>query len=231
MSSRLEAVTFDAADPATVSAFWAGLLSRDVVAEAGGSLVSGDATQVGLRFVSSDTEQVDARQLHLHLTSTTVEDQQRTVSRALQLGGAHLDVGQAPEDEFVVLADPEGNELCVIEPRNGFLSGTGFLGEVTCEGTREVGLFWSEALGWPLVWDEDGETAVQSPLGGTKVSWGGPPISARAARNRQRLDLVTDDVEDEVVRLVSLGATRLRDRPVGVELADPDGNEFGLRST
>ena len=175
---RLEAVTFDVADPAAVAAFWAGLLDREVLEEAGGALVPGDETQVGLRFVASDTEQVGPRRLHLHLTSTSLEDQQRTVETALRLGGRHIDVGQAPDDAYVVLADPGGNELCVIEPGNSFLAGTGYLGEVTCDGTREVGLFWRDALGWPLVWDENEETAVQSPLGGTKVSWawGGPPV-------------------------------------------------------
>ena len=78
-----------------------------------------------------------------------------------------------------MLADPGGNELCVIEPGNNYLAGTGYLGEVTCDGTRDVGLFWRDALGWPLVWDRNEQTAVQSPLGGTKISWdswGGPPI-------------------------------------------------------
>ena len=118
----------------------------------------------------------------------------------------------------------------MIEPQNRFLAGTGRLGEVTCDGTRDVGLFWSHALGWPLVWDQDEETAVQSPLGGTKVSWGGPPVEPRHGRNRQRLDLVTADPGSEVDRLISLGATWLTDLVDGVELADPDGNEFGLRA-
>lgn len=64
-------------------------------------------------------------------------------------------------------------------PANIFLAGCGFLGEVSCDGTREVGLFWRDALGWPLVWDQDEETAAQSPRGGTKVSWGGSPVALR----------------------------------------------------
>ncbi len=179
MALRLEAVTFEVTDGPEVARFWAELLGRQVRAEQGAALVPGDDTQVGLRFVTSDRVQVGARRLHLHLTSGTEDEQRETVERALALGARHLDVGQAPEDEFVVLADPGDNELCVIEPRNGFLAGTGFLGEVTCDGTRDVGLFWSDALGWPLVWDQDEETAVQSPLGGTKVSWGGPPVEPR----------------------------------------------------
>ena len=181
-------------------------------------------------FITSETGQVGPRRLHLHLTSCSWEDRERTVESALRLGGRHLDVGQAPEDEFVVLADPGGNALCVIEPHNTFLAGTGRLGEVTCDGTRQVGLFWRDALGWPLVWDENQETAVQSPLGGTKISWGGPPVEPQRGRNRQRFDVVTADPRSEAERLVSLGATLLGDLASGVELADPDGNEFSLRA-
>jgi hypothetical protein len=230
VASRLEAVTFEVADAATVADFWARLLDRDVVTEPGGALVAGDGTQVGLRFVTSDTDQAGPRRMHLHLTSTSLEDQERTVETALRLGGRHLDVGQAPDAGFVVLADPGGNELCVIEPGNNFLAGTGRLGEVACEGTRDVGLFWRDALDWSLVWDENEETAVQSPLGGTKVAWGGPPVAPQRGRNRQRFDLVSADPEAEAERLSALGATRRADLADGVALADPDGNEFGLRA-
>ncbi len=230
MVLRLEAVTLEVADSPAVAAFWAGLLERDIVTEPDGALVAGDETQVGLRFVTSDSEQVGPRRLHLHLTSTSLEDQERTVETALRLGGRHIDVGQAPDDSFTVLADPGGNELCVIEPNNKFLAGTGYLGEVTCDGTRDVGLFWRDALDWPLVWDENQETAIQSRLGGTKVSWGGPPVEPKHGRNRQRLDLVASDPSTEAERLISLGATHLVDLRDGVELADPDGNEFALHT-
>ncbi len=233
MALGLEAVTFEVADADAVAAFWAGLLNRQILAEPGGVLVPGDKLQVGLRFVTSDSKQVGPRRLHLHLTSSSPEHQQRTVETALRLGGRHIDVGQGPDDPHVVLADPGGNELCVIEPGNNYLAGTGHLGEVTCDGTRDVGLFWRDALGWPLVWDENEQTAVQSPLGGTKISWdswGGPPVEPKAGRNRQRFDLVTAGPTSEAERLVSLGATRLSDLPDGIELADPDSNEFRLHT-
>ncbi len=233
MALRLEAVTFDVADAAAVAAFWAGLLGREVLTEPGGAFLPGDDTQVGLRFITSDTEQIGRPRLHVHLTSSSLEQQQRTVETALRLGGRHIDVGQGPDDKHVVLADPGGNELCVIEPGNKFLAGTGYLGEVTCDGTRDVGLFWRDALAWPLVWDHDEQTAIQSPLGGTKVSWdswGGPPGESKRGRNGQRFDLVTADPAGEAERLVSLGATRLSAQRDGVELADPDGIEFGIHS-
>lgn len=231
MASRLSALCFDAHDPTRLTAFWGGLLGRDVVDEPAGPLLPGSDTQTGLRFVPSGSEKAGPNRVHLHLTSADPDDQQRTVAAALGLGAAHLDVGQRPEELHVVLADPEGNEFCVIGAGNSYLAGCGFLGELACDGTREVGLFWSAALDWPLVWEQDEETAVQSPHGGTKVAWGGPPLEPKHGRNRQRFELVAyGDAAAEVERLVSLGATRLGDGADGVvELADPDGNEFEVR--
>ena len=232
MLPPLLTLTFDAHDPARVAAFWAGVLGRVVLDDALGALLPGSDTQVGLRFVLNESEEVGPNRVHLHLTSTSLTDQQDTVAAALELGGRHLDVGQLPEEGHTVLADPEGNEFCVIPPNSSFLAGCGFLGELACDGTRQVGLFWAEALGWPLVWDEDQETAIQSPNGGTKVAWGGPPVAPKSARNRQHFDLaVTDgDRAAEVDRLVALGATVLGSTGDNdaVELADPDGNEFCL---
>ncbi len=236
MALRLMAVTFDAHEPARAARFWAGLLGREVVDDARSALLPGDETQVGLQFVASSTRAVGLNRMHLHLTSTSLDDQHRTVAAALDLGATHLDVGQRPEEGHVVLADPEGNAFCVIEPGNAFLAGCGELGEVACEGSRAVGVFWSEALGWPLVWDQDEETAIQSPHGGTKVAWGGPPVAPLVQPNRQRLDLVVagGDAEAEIDRLVGLGATAQEepDDPSGTVwwMTDPDGNQFGLRA-
>ena len=224
-------LTFDAHDPARVAAFWAGVLGRGVVEDSRGALLPGSVTQVGLRFVPSPSAKAGPNRVHLHLTSSSLADQDETVATALNLGAAHLDVGQLPEEGHVVLADPEGNEFCVIPPDSSFLAGCGFLGELACDGTREVGVFWAAALGWPLVWDENEETAIQSPHGGTKVAWGGPPVAPKRGRNRQRFDVVvTDgDIEVEVDRLVALGASRSEAAWDGaVELTDPDGNEFCL---
>ena len=211
-----------------VARFWAELLGREAVDERDGVLLPGDERQVGLRFVEASTSKVGPNRLHLHLTSADPEAQLATVETALALGGHHLDVGQLPEEEHVVLSDPGGNEFCVIEAGNGFLAGCGPLGEVACDGSRAVGVFWHKALGWPLVWDQDQETAVQSPAGGTKLAWGGPPATPKRGRNRQRFDLAAADLETEIARLMSLGATRLGDVDEGVDLTDPEGNEFRI---
>ncbi len=84
------------------------------------------------------------------------------------------------------------------------------------------------------MWDEQEETAVQSPAGGTKIAWGGPPVAPKHGRNRQRLELsVTSGSPSYVVeRLLALGASLLPGAgdsgDAEVELADPDGNEFHL---
>jgi len=229
MPSRLLALTFDAHDPGRLAEFWAGVLGRAVVDEPHSALLPGSDTQVGLRFALSAAGRVGPNQVHLHLIDPA--GQQKTIAAALKLGASHLDVGQLQEERHVVLADPEGNEFCVIEPDNSFLAGCGPLGELACDRTREVGLFWSQALGWPLGRGEAGETAIQSPNGGTKVSWGGPPVAPKHGRNRQRLDLAlaADDLAAEVDRLVALGAKRLGSSGNGdVELADPGSNEFCL---
>jgi hypothetical protein len=225
MRSSLLAVTFDAADPGRVARFWAEMLGREVVLTPG-ALLPGDSTQVGLGFTPRDVEKAGPNRVHPHLTSTTDADQQQTVEKALALGAQHLDVGQRPDEGHVVLADPGGNEFCVIEPDNGFLANCGLLGELACDGGREIGLFWSQALGWPLVWDQDQETAIQSPLGGTKIAWGGPAVDPAAASLRQRFNLVVDDGEarSEIDRLIALGATRVDEHT----LADPDGTELRL---
>ena len=119
--------------------------------------------------------------MHFDLTSN-LQPQQETVEKALRLGARHLDIGQRPEEGHVVLADPEGNEFCVIEADNNFLAECGFFGAVVCNGSQEVGYFWSKALGWPLVWDQDEETAIRSPHGGPKITWGGPPLMPKTAR-------------------------------------------------
>jgi hypothetical protein len=223
MASRLLAVTFDAHDPARLLEFWGALLGRT----ADGLLLPGDETQVGLGFAANDAPRPGLNALHLHLTSDGPAGQDEVVATARGLGATHLDVGQLPEEGHVVLADPEGNAFCVIEEDNRYLAGCGPLGELACDGSRPVGLFWSAALEWPLVWDQDDETAIQSPLGGTKVAWGGPPDEPKRGRNVQRFDLApVGDRRAEIDRLIALGATRLSED----ELADPEGNEFRLRA-
>ena len=165
MTVDLHALTFAAHDPTGLARFWGGLLGWEQSTDRGGSVAIAPPTGAGcaLRFVPSDLPRTRPNQIHLDLTSESPEAQLATVERALRLGGRHLDIGQGPEEEHVVMADPEGNELCVIEAGNRFLADCGTIGAINCDGSQAVGYFWSKALDWPLVWDQDEETAILLP--------------------------------------------------------------------
>ena len=145
-------------------------------------LLPSDDTGFRIEFFPTQEPKTGPNQMHFDLTSQSLEEQQATVARALELGGRHLDIGQGPTWTTWCMADPEGNEFCVIEAGNNFLADTASIGALSRDGTQAVGYFWSKALGWPLVWDQDEETAIQSPHGGTKITWGGPPVARSSAR-------------------------------------------------
>jgi len=234
MTVHLVAFAFDANDPPALARFWAGVLGRDMVAEPEGgvALLANDDTEFRIEFFPTEALKSGPNQVHFDLTSDSFEDRQRRVARALELGARHLDIGQGPDVKHVVLADPEGNEFDIIEPGNNFLAGCGLIGALSSDGSQDVGYFWAQALGWPLVWDQDQETAIQSPRGGSKITWGGPPVKPKSGKNRHHFDVAPPadgDQQAEVDRLSSLGAKRI-DIGQGdvswVVMADPDGNEF-----
>jgi predicted enzyme related to lactoylglutathione lyase len=242
MTSRLIALCFDANDPDRLAHFWGGVLGWDRAEDPqddvaplpsdGTTLVPSDDTGFQIDFFPTQQPKIGPNQMHFDLTSTSLEHQQQTVAGALELGAQHIDVGQRPEEGHVVLADPEGNEFCVVGPGNDFLAECGFVGALASDGSQQVGYFWSEALGWPLVWDQDQETAIRAPHGGPKITWGGPPHLPKTGKYRLHFDLappVGGDQQAEVDRLVALGATRV-DIGQGdvswVVMADPDGHEF-----
>ena len=146
----LQGLCIDAASPEGLSRFWSGVLGREVGGD-GLTLLPNDAAQWTIEFRPTTAEKWGQNQIHFDLTSASDEQMQQTVARALELGGRHIDVGQRPEEGHVVLADPEGNEFCIIPPGNNFLAGTAFVGAINCDGSQQVGYYWSKALDWPLV--------------------------------------------------------------------------------
>lgn len=153
-----------------VAAFWSGLLGWDAESQPGGAVLlrPGESGNYPIFVVSAEAPKAGQNRIHFDLTSASAAAQQEMVERAGALGGGPVDIGQGSDELHVVLADPEGNEFCVIEPQNRFLAGTGAIGAINCDGTAAVGRFRSQALGWPLVWDQDEETAIQSPAGGRR---------------------------------------------------------------
>ncbi|HEX6417200.1 MAG TPA: VOC family protein [Acidimicrobiales bacterium] len=105
-----------------------------------------------------------------------------------------------------------------------------------CEDALVVARFWSEVLDRPLAPEPEPSSYFASIGGIGHDSAGGPAWlfakvpEPKAAKNRMHVDLVADDREKEVARLVELGATRGADHDeYGMRwtvMADPEGNEF-----
>jgi hypothetical protein len=237
MTVQLVALAFDAMAPNELARFWAHALRWNIRETDGDGveLVPTDATSFHVLFRPAADEKAGQNRIHFDLTTTSLDDQRQTVADLLAIGGRHIDIGQGPSDAHVVLADPEGNELCVIEPDNRFLATCPRLGAVNCDGTRALGCFFSDALGWPLVWDQDEETAIQAPDGtGPKITWSGPPLMPRPGKERVHFHIAPTSgtsAPAALDHLLALGATRVEGDhacPGAIVLADVDGNELCL---
>lgn len=119
MALRLEEVCVDAGDPRRLATWWAELMRWRVVEEdsSGDDYVVirpadaeyGTVTEVG--FVRVPEAKVAKNRLHLDLRP---DDQAAEVARAEGLGATRIEVGQSADVSWVVLADPEGNEFCIL---------------------------------------------------------------------------------------------------------------------
>jgi len=116
MALEWEQLIVDSADPVALGRWWAEALGWVVVDE------SADEYEIrpekdrlpALLFVHSPDIRTVKNRLHLDFRP---EDQDAEVARLLALGARHADVGQTGEESWVVLADPEGNEFCVLRSR------------------------------------------------------------------------------------------------------------------
>jgi hypothetical protein len=72
---------------------------------------------VGLCFMPAGaTTKMVKNRVHLDLT-TTADDRDAEIERLLDIGAHRVDIGQTGEESWDVLADPEGNEFCVVCPK------------------------------------------------------------------------------------------------------------------
>jgi hypothetical protein len=233
MTTRLANLCFDANDPVRLARFWASALGWGIYDETHDEIgvLPTDGTRFILVFLPVPEPKSAKNPIHLDLVSESVAHQREIVDRLLELGAQHVDIGQG-SDADPVLADPEGNEFCVVV-RGDFLADTGFIGAVVFEPAHPAtGHVWGQAIGWPVVYDQDGDVAIRAPDGLGPFITFGPPGVAKSGKNRLHLDLTPhadDDHAAEVERLIELGASRVDigqgDVP-WVVLADPNGNEF-----
>lgn len=116
MGSRFYSLVIDSGQPATLARWWAGVLDWQVVYESDSevAIAVDDDAEPALVFVPVPERKGGKNRLHVDLAP---DDQAAEVERLLGLGARRVDVGQGDDATWVVLADPEGNEFCVLSAR------------------------------------------------------------------------------------------------------------------
>jgi hypothetical protein len=118
MTIRFQAICVDAADPIPLGHWWAGVLGWRVTYETDDELVleppagsPADGVAADLLFLKVPEAKSIKNRLHIDLRP---DDQAVEVARVEALGAVRVDVGQGDDKSWVVLADPEGNEFCIL---------------------------------------------------------------------------------------------------------------------
>ncbi len=244
MPTRLVHLVADAHDPARLARFWAALLGWEIADETAEEVdvwpagyTYPDPVAVPIVFVPVPERKTGKNRVHLDLASASAADQARLVSRARDLGGGQADIGQG-DVPWVVMADPEGNEFCVLEPRDIYRD-TGPVAAILtdCADPAALARFWAGAAGWPVARTEDDLVGLRSPAGTGPYLEFLRVADRKTVKNRIHPDVAPYRGEDpaaEVTRLRAAGAT-LADVGQGDDvswtvLADPEGNEFCVLS-
>ncbi len=240
MPTRLVHLVVGAADPPGLAAFWAAALGWEVAAAEADEAVVWPAgfdypgiAALPLVFVPAPEPKTSKNRVHLDLASASAQDQADAVRRLRDLGATPADIGQG-DVPWVVLADPEGNELCVLDPRPTY-RGTGPVAAVVIDCTDPAGLarFWADAAGWRAHGSEQNIFSLRSASGaGPFVELLRVPGDSKSGKNRIHPDVAPfpgGDNRAEAARLCAAGATAIdvgQGNATWVVLADPEGNEF-----
>jgi hypothetical protein len=124
MASKFTELAIDCADPSGLARFWCSVLDYEVqeeddeVVTIGWPLAAAGKNHLGpvpptLTFAQVPEGKTVKNRLHLDV-SPADREQDEEVRRLLELGARHVDVGQTGDESWIVLADPEGNEFCVL---------------------------------------------------------------------------------------------------------------------
>ncbi len=137
MALRWYTVVVDSRDPSSLARWWAETLGwvivfetdEEVVVVPSGADIAPRETLddwltegQGLVFVSVPEGKTIKNRLHLDLAPHTTQDRDAEIAALLERGATHVEIGQSDAAEgevtWTVLADPEGNEFCVLSSRN-----------------------------------------------------------------------------------------------------------------
>jgi len=239
MPTRLVHLVIDAAEPTKLARFWAAALGWEIGAEEDGEvdvLPGGysypDPVALPLVFVPVCEAKTVKNRVHLDLATESAEHQEAEVRRLIALGAVPADIGQG-DVPWQILADPEGNEFCVLDPRPVYL-GVGPVAAVVadCADPAAVAGFWQLATGWiPAGSIQDG-VSFRSPQGVGPYLELLPSDDVKTVKNRIHLDVAPATGEDQAAAvnvLLEAGAVPAdigQDDVRWIVLADPEGNEF-----
>ncbi|WUH94381.1 hypothetical protein OG900_32425 [Streptomyces sp. NBC_00433] len=195
--AELTGVVFDTVDVEALARFWAAALGWP--ADADGSAVRPPGGGVELRFRAGGRPKRGKNRLHPDLAGGPDE-----VARLLGLGAVRADIGQG-EVPWEVLADPEGNEFCVLPEHRGPAGARLVHLCLDAADPDTQGPFWAAATGWAVVERAAWGVCLRDPARTGPALVMGPPATARTGPNRLRF-LVAGDGP--------------------AALADPEGNEY-----
>ena len=118
MPVRLHHIVIDTYDLPRLARFWTEALGWKVLSEREREIIIGtdENAPVGICLMPVTDEKVVKNRVHLDIT-TSAEDRDQEIERLLALGAQRADIGQTGKESWTVLADPEGNEFCVIRPK------------------------------------------------------------------------------------------------------------------
>ena len=120
MASRISEICINCADPDTMAKFWSAAIGYpEIERDEMGVAIMGAPNFPSMLFVRTDDvggpPKTGRNRLHIDL-SPTDRDQNAEVGRLESLGAKRIDIGQGTPS-WVVMADPEGNEFCVLHRR------------------------------------------------------------------------------------------------------------------
>jgi hypothetical protein len=118
VGSRFTELVIDSASPERLAEFWMAVLGWQPTGKYQGAVeIAGPAgSGPSLTFVPVPDEKRAKNRLHIDVNPVGC-DQAEEVERLIGLGARRADVGQGDDKTWVVLADPEGNEFCVLRAR------------------------------------------------------------------------------------------------------------------
>jgi predicted enzyme related to lactoylglutathione lyase len=118
MPVRLHHIVIDTHDLPRLAGFWTQALGWQVLSERDNEIVIGtdENAPVGICLMPVTDQKVVKNRVHIDLTSSAA-DRDQEIERLLALGARRVDIGQTGSESWTVLADPEGNEFCVVRPK------------------------------------------------------------------------------------------------------------------